>query len=195
MTNSFVRGVMLGCRFVTYCPVYRKVQVMRPNLSYLSDDSGENNNMRTTEPLPPIPSELWFSGSMAYLINAIDKLTTQCDHLKYNSYPQAFVHRASSIAFRAAGVRTPEMLCILETPGWVSMTNFRYNKDFITFDFSSVEVLNNRPCCSFAGRASNLKEHNDVRDGQSCDPAHKKQLEMDSAEASKGGAGRAQGSG
>jgi len=150
--------------------------------------------MRTTEPLPPIPSELWFSGSMAYLINALDKLTTLCDHLKYNSYPKDSYTEPLPLLFKQPVLGLQRCFAYL-APGWVSMTNFQYNKDFITFDSSSVEVSNNRPCCSFAGRASNLKEHNDVRDGQSCDPADKKQLEMDSAEASKGGAGRAQGSG
>jgi hypothetical protein len=62
----------------------------------------------------------------------------------------------------------------------------RKAKDFIVFDSSSVEVLIHQPCCSFAGRASNLNEHNDVCDDQSCDPAHYKQSAMDLTEASKG---------
>jgi hypothetical protein len=58
------------------------------------------------------------------------------------------------------------------------------SKDLIV-DSSFVEVLNNQSCCSFAGPALDLKEHNN-RDDHSCDPANGRQLEMDLTETSKG---------
>jgi hypothetical protein len=48
---------------------------------------------------------------MAYVINPLSKITTPYDYLKYDNYQQAFVHRAFSIALRAAGGVAPEMLC------------------------------------------------------------------------------------
>jgi hypothetical protein len=83
--------------------------------------------MQTNESVPPIHPKVWFMNSLADAMDAPHNLLCRMTTLNVTFTSKHVIHRASSIAFRATGSETLEVLPkILEVLEQFSLTDFQW---------------------------------------------------------------------